>query len=70
MGIIKWSEERTKALTMWDIGILKLYCSLFGIIVGAYVSVFVQQRVVWFVAAVVILGGYLMYRWLTAKAPE
>jgi len=67
MCIIQWAEDRTKALSIWDIGILKIYCVLFGIIVGAYISGFVQQRVWWFVVPVVVLGGGVAFRWFTAK---
>lgn len=67
MKVIQWVERRTGALTMWDIGVLKIYCVLFGMIVGAYVSSFVKQEVWWFVAGVLLLGGGLGYRWFTAE---
>ena len=67
MKVIRWAERRTKALTIWDVGVLKIYCVLFGMIVGAYLSSFVMQEVWWFVAAVLVLGGGLGYRWLTAE---
>jgi putative Mn2+ efflux pump MntP len=67
MKVIRWAERRTKALTIWDVGVLKIYCVLFGMIVGAYLSSFVRQEVWWFVAAVLVLGGGLGYRWLTAE---
>ena len=44
MGLIQWAEKRTKALNMWDIGVLKIYCVLFGMIVGAYASSFVRDQ--------------------------
>jgi len=67
VGLIQWAEERTKALNMWDIGVLKIYCVLFGMIVGAYVSTFVRGYVWWFVGAVLVLGLGLGYRWFTAE---
>ena len=67
MGLIQWAEERTKSLNLWDIGALKIYCVLFGMIVGAYVSSFVRDHVWWFGGAVLILGGYLGIRWFTAR---
>ncbi len=67
MSLIQWAEERTKALGIWDIGVLKIYCVLFGIIVGAYISGFVRQHVWWFVGPVVVLGVGLGIRWLTAE---
>ena len=68
MGIIEWAERRTNALNIWDIGVLKIYCALFGMIVGAYLSSFVKQNVWWFVVVVVVLGGSVGYRWFTAQA--
>ncbi len=67
MGVIQWAEQRTKALSIWDIGVLKTYCVLFGIIVGAYLSSFVKQYVWWFAGAVLVLGVGLGYRWFTAE---
>jgi putative Mn2+ efflux pump MntP len=67
MGVIQWAEQRTKALSIWDIGVVKTYCVLFGIIVGAYLSSFVKQHVWWFAGAVVVLGVGLGYRWFTAE---
>ena len=67
MHIIQWAERRTNALTFWDIGVLKIYCVLFGMIVGAYLSSFVRLHVWWFVAAVLVLGGGVGYRSFTAE---
>ena len=67
MSLIQWAEGKTKALGIWDIGILKIYCVLFGIIVGAYISGYVRQHVWWFVVPVVVLGLGLGFRWFTAK---
>lgn len=69
MGLIQWAESKTKGLTIWDIGVLKIYCVLFGVIVGAIASTFVQKHLWWFVAGVVVLGLGLGFRWFTA-APE
>ncbi len=69
MGLIRWAEAKTKALNIWDIGILKIYCVLLGVIVGAYVSSFVQEYVAWFVLAVIVLGASVGFRWLTVR-PE
>ena len=66
MNLIHWAEQRTKALNMWDIGALKIYCVLFGMVVGAYLSSFVRDHVWWFVGVVLVLGGYLGFKWFTA----
>jgi len=65
MNVAEWAESRSQALTIWDTGLLKTYCVLFGIIVGAYASSFVTTHVWWFATAVLLLGGLYGYRWLT-----
>jgi putative Mn2+ efflux pump MntP len=67
VGVFQWAEKKAKGMTIWDIGVLKVYCVLFGMLVGAYLSGFVKQEFGWFVAAVLILGGWVGYRWFTAK---
>jgi putative Mn2+ efflux pump MntP len=66
VGVITWAEQRTQSLNICDIGILKVYCVLFGMIVGAYVASFVKDQLWWFVGAVLVLGGYLGFKWFTA----
>ena len=66
MNLIHWAEQRTKALNIWDIGALKIYCVLFGMVVGAYLSSFVRDHVWWFVGVVLVLGVYLGFKWFTA----
>ena len=68
MGILQWAEKKTKGMTIWDIGVLKVYCVLFGVIVGAYLSSFVRENVLWFVVSVLILGSTVGYRWFTADS--
>lgn len=67
MNAIQWAESRSRALSVWDTGVLKIYCVLFGAVVGAYVSSFVQRNVWWFIAGILILGGFYGYRWFTVK---
>ena len=68
MTVLRWAEQRTSAMTIWDVGFLKIYCVLFGMIVGAYVPSLVTRNVWWIAAAVLVLGGRSGYRWLTAPA--
>ena len=51
MGIIEWAERRTSAMTVWDVGVLKVYCVLFGVIVGAYIPMFVREHLWWFASS-------------------
>ena len=67
MGIIEWVNLKVKAQNLWDIGILKIFCAIVGIILGAYISNFVKQYVWWFVAISIVLYILLMYRFLKAK---
>ena len=67
MGILQWAKEKTDALTMWDIGVVKIYCVLFGVIVGAFIPVFVREHLWWFVCSVLVLGLGLGVRWFTVE---
>ena len=66
MGIFKWADEKIKAQTIWDVGILKLFCCLAGLILGAYLSDFVFRFMGWFLAISVLLFIILMFRLFTA----
>ena len=68
MSVMQWTEERTNAMTVWDVGVLKVLCVFFGLIIGAYVPSFVTQNIWWFVAVVLLLGGRSGYRWLMAES--
>jgi hypothetical protein len=70
MSIMSWAQDRSDAMTLWDIGLLKVYSALFGILVGAYFAPFVQENVWWLVAVIVVLGGRGAYRWFTAEPPR
>jgi hypothetical protein len=67
MGILEWAEKRTSAMTIWDVGVLKIWCVLFGVIVGAYISTFVKENLWWFVLSGLVFGLASSFRWLTAK---
>jgi uncharacterized membrane protein len=55
-------------MTFWDVGVLKIYCVLFGVIVGAYIATFVKENLWWFVLSVLVFGLFSGYRWFTAEA--
>lgn len=67
MGVLHWTEVLARALSICDIGILKRYCTLFGVPVGAHLSPYAELHLWWFFSAVVVLGGYLLFRWFTAR---
>jgi len=62
MGLLKWTNEKTKNLDLWDIAALKLYCTIFGIVVGAYISTFVKQYLFVFIVLFALLGIKLVYK--------
>ena len=66
MSVLSWAEERSKALSLWDVGFLKVSSMLFGIVVGAYLASFVLANVWWFLIPMFVLAGRGGYRWLTA----
>lgn len=66
MGMYAWAEERSRAMTMWDVGFLKITAMLFGIIVGAHVAHFVIDNIWWFAVPMLVLGFRSGYRWFTA----
>jgi hypothetical protein len=55
-------EQKVKAQTVWDIGILKLFCVIVGMIIGATFSAWVIQNVCWLVGIGVVLLVWLMIR--------
>ncbi|MBT8397717.1 MAG: hypothetical protein HKO65_05850 [Gemmatimonadetes bacterium] len=67
MDLFEWAESRTNAMTIWDIGALKVYCVMLGMIVGAYMSGFIREHLWWFLLPVLFLGTGVGYRWLSAK---
>ena len=67
MKIFAWIEKKMKVQTIWDIGILKIFCCLVGMILGGYLSAFVLQNVTWFYITAFILFIILMIRFFTGK---
>jgi len=67
MGLIKWADRKTKALRVWDIVVVKIFCVLFGVVIGALAADFVRQYLWFFVIAIVILGLGLGVRWFTLQ---
>ena len=62
MGIFEWANQKVKAQNIWDIGFLKIFCTIVGMILGAYISAFIIQYVWWFVVIAIILLIWLIYR--------
>ena len=62
MGLIKWIEKRIKKMKVWDVGLLKITLLILGMIIGAYISVFIKTHVWYFLGAFIILYLVLLYR--------
>jgi hypothetical protein len=60
--LMKWTKTVVKKMTVWDVSLLKIYVILIGIIIGAFIPLFVRQYVWWFVAGAVISGIILIKR--------
>ncbi len=58
MTLKSYFEKKIKNFTFWDFALFKLVIALFGIVLGAYIALFVKQYVWWFVA--VFLVGYIV----------
>jgi putative Mn2+ efflux pump MntP len=67
MGIMSWAHDRADAMSLWDIGLLKVYCTAFGMIVGAYFAPFVLENAAWFIGVLVVAGIRVTYRWFVAE---
>jgi len=67
MNLIQWGESKIKRMTFWDMGLVKVSCILFGLILGAYISSFVRQYTCLFI--ILFLAGYItvIYRFLIKK---
>ena len=67
MGLLNWSEEKIRKLTIREFALLKIVLVMFGIMIGAYISTFVKQNIMYFIGVFVILYSFIMYRILNKK---
>ncbi len=67
MGIVEWSEKKIRNLTFCEFALVKIMLILVGIVIGAYISTFVQQYALYFVAVIAALYAVLLYRILGKK---
>ena len=68
MRFIDWVNSKVQAQNIWDIGILKFFVVTVGIMLGAYISNFVIQNILYFVIISIILFILLMYRFIKRKS--
>ncbi|HHS14207.1 MAG TPA: hypothetical protein ENN03_10640 [bacterium] len=67
MNLFQWVDEKVKNQTVWDIGVLKLFCVIIGMILGACWFEFVFRHQMWFIIAAIVLFVILMIRFFTGK---
>ncbi len=67
MGLIAWSENKIRNLSIWEFALVKITLILVGIVIGAYISTFVQQYVLYFVTVIAVLYAVLIYRMFGKK---
>lgn len=66
MNVFTWADKKVKAQTIWDIGVLKFFCTIVGMILGAYVSTWVIQNVWWLVGVAAASLFWLIIRFFKA----
>ncbi len=67
MGIIGCLNQKIKSYTIWDISVLKIFCTIVGMILGAYVSTFVKQNLWWFIVIGIVMFIILIIKFFRAK---
>lgn len=58
---------KTKVWSPLDIGLLKWYCMLFGMILGAYLSYFVKQYLLIFIILTIVFAVRPFYAYWIKK---
>ena len=70
MAFYEWADKKVKTQTIWDIGVLKIFCVVVGMIVGAYYAEFVLRYQMWFIIAGVLLFIVLMIRFFSGQGKK
>jgi hypothetical protein len=69
MGLIAFLEKKTNEnFTFWDIGLLKTYGAIPGLILGAFFPEFIKQYLWLFIAVFVVLMFRYLYLLFIKKA--
>lgn len=61
-SLFNWAENVIQDFNIWDIAVMKLYLFSVGLIVGAYISVWVKSKIWCVVAVAVLTGAWLVYK--------
>lgn len=65
MGIISWSDKKVKKMNSCDMAFVKIGSMLFGLLLGAYFSVFVSEYFAYFAAAWVLFAGIALFKYFS-----
>ncbi len=65
MTFFEWADQKVKTRTIWDIGVLKTFCVVVGMIIGAYLAEFVLRYETWFLIAGIVLFIVLIIRFFS-----
>ena len=68
MSFISWMDSKCRTLNVWDISVLKTYCMLIGMVLGAHLATFVKEYLISFAAVIVVCGVWLCYKFFVKKA--
>jgi uncharacterized membrane protein YoaK (UPF0700 family) len=70
MALLEWADKKVKSRTVWDIGVLKIFCVIVGMILGAYWAGFVLHYKIWFIIAGILLLIVLVIRFFGGKSKK
>lgn len=62
MKVMKYADKKIKSMNAWHIACLKIYCAIFGVVLGAYISEFVKEYLVIFIVAFGVFLLPLLYK--------
>lgn len=68
MKVVEWANRKIKTFNAWYIGALKIFCTICGMVIGAYYPDFIRQYVWWLVAVAAVLFVFLVVKYFRAKA--
>ncbi len=61
MGFTSWMDKKTNKLSAFDVAFVKISAMIFGLIIGAYIPLFVRQYVVAFIALFILASTKPLY---------
>ncbi len=56
MSFYLWADNKTKKLNVWDIALVKIGAMIFGLILGAYIPLFIRQYLAVFIVLLILFS--------------